>query len=454
MTSTVNHGALIAARIDRLPVSRLTVRARLVIGAVTFFDGFDQLLIAYALPALRSEYHLGAVATTFTITVGSVGMLLGALLTGRLADRFGRVPVVLWCLLLYSLSSLFAALAPGIEWLQAARFLQGIGIGGEVLVAATYISEIIGPRSRGRFVLVYELAFVAGLAAASLVSAWVVPVFGWRVLFAVGALPVLLAIALRTVPESPRWLAARGRHQEAEAVVDRFEASARRQFGPLPDPAAAPAPPVSAGDSASVLDLFRGRYLRRTVVVSVLWFVSFLVNYGLTSWLPTIYTSVFHLDVGTSLTYSMITTVAGFAGSILIAVSVDRVGRRAGLITGLSGGAVVLTAAALVAPATGLGVLLFVSTAAFFVFAVNLALNLYGPELYPTRSRAAGASIGGVFARLGVITGPIITGLAVGTGGGITPVFAVLAVASVLGALTVALYGVETARRPLETLSP
>ncbi|ONI83174.1 hypothetical protein ALI144C_16880 [Actinosynnema sp. ALI-1.44] len=452
MTGVDTRGALVAARIDRLPASRLTVRARLVIGAVTFFDGFDQLLIAYALPALRSQYNLDTAAITFTITVGSVGMLLGALLTGRLADRFGRVPVVACCLVLYSLSSLLAALAPSIEWLQAARFLQGIGIGGEVLVAATYISEIIGPKTRGRFVLVYELAFVAGLAMASLVSVWVVPAFGWRVLFVIGALPVFLAIALRTVPESPRWLAARGRHDEAEAVVSRFESVARKQFGAIPD--IVPPPTAETDSRASVLDLFRIRYLRRTVVVSVLWFVSFLVNYGLSSWLPTIYTSVFHLDVNTSLVYTMITTMAGLVGSVVVATTVDRFGRRTVLIVGTLGGAVVLGAAALVGPATGLGVMVFVATAAIFVFSVNLALNLYGPELYPTRSRAAGASIGGVFARLGVIVGPIITGLAVGADGGVAPVFGVLAVACAVGCFTVALFGVETARQTLETVSP
>lgn len=449
---TDDRGALIAARIDRLPVSRLAVRARVLIGAVTFFDGFDQLLIAYALPALRGQYRLDTATTTFTITVGSVGMLVGALLTGRLADRFGRVRIVAHCLLLYSLSSLLAALAPNIEWLQAARFLQGIGIGGEVLVAATYISEIIGARTRGRFVLVYELAFVAGLAAASLVSAWVVPSFGWRVLFAVGALPVFLVLGLRRIPESPRWLAARGRFDEAEAVVGRFESAAREQFGPLPG--VAPPSVVAVHGGTGVRDLFRGPYLRRTIVVSVLWFVAFLVNYGLTSWLPTIYTSVYHLDVHTSLLYSVVTTVSGLVGCVAIAVTVDRFGRRAGLVTGLLGAAAVLGAAALTAPETARGVMLFVSTAAIFVFAVNLALNLYGPELYPTRTRAAGASIGGVFARLGVIAGPIVTGFLVGTDGGIAAVFGALAVASVLGCATVALFGVETARRPLEVLSP
>jgi putative MFS transporter len=449
---TDTGSARIGARMDRLPVSRLAVRARLLIGAVTFFDGFDQLLIAYALPALRTQYRLDTAAITFTITVGSIGMLVGALLSGRLADRWGRVRVIKYSLVLYSLSSLLATLAPNVELLQASRFLQGIGIGGEVLVAATYISEIIGPTLRGRFVLVYELAFVGGLAAASLVSAWVVPSLGWRALFALGALPVLLTMGLRRVPESPRWLSARGRFDEAEVAVSRFEAAAREQFGPLPD--IAPQPPVTTTGGTGVRDLVRGPYLRRTVVVSVLWFVAFLVNYGMTSWLPTIYASVYHLDVRTSLVYSMVTTVAGLLGCVVIAVTVDRVGRRTGLTVGLLGGAVTLGVAALAAPATARGVLLFVSSAAVFVFAVNLALNLYGPELYPTRSRAAGASIGGVFARLGVIVGPIITGWAVGGHSGVASVFGVLAVASALGCVTVALFGVETARRPLEALSP
>ncbi|RJQ74434.1 MFS transporter [Pseudonocardiaceae bacterium YIM PH 21723] len=442
-TALVTHtSADIGARIDRLPVSRLAVRFRLLIGAVTFFDGFDQLLIAYALPALRAQYRLDTAAITLTITAGSVGMLIGALVTGRLADRHGRVRVITWCLLLYAVSSLLAAFAPGIGWLQLARFVQGIGIGGEVLVAATYISEIIGAPVRGRFVLVYELAFVAGLAAAAVVSTFVVPALGWRALFAVGALPVLLALSLRTVPESPRWLAARGRFREAETVMDRFETAAREQFGRLPSI------PRSAAPEAP------GRYLGRTVVVSVLWFVAFLVNYGLTSWLPTIYSGVYHLDVHTALVYSMITTVAGLAGCVVIALTVDRIGRRTGLAVGMLGSAVILGAAWLAAPADARGVMLFVSASAVFVFAVNLALNLYGPELYPTRVRASGASIGGVFARLGVIVGPIITGLVVGVTGGVASVFGVLAVASAVAGLTVAVFGIETARRPLEALSP
>lgn len=217
-------------------------------------------------------------------------------------------------------------------------------------------------------------------------STWVVPAFGWRALFLVGTVPILLVWGLRQVPESPRWLAARGRFDEAEAVVSRFEAVARKQFGALPE--VEPGSPVPEQERAGVRELLRGPYLRRTGVVSVLWFVAFLVNYGLTSWLPTIYRSTFHLGVGDSLAYSMVTTVAGLGGSIAIALTVDRLGRRAGITTGLLGGAVVLGGAALAAPAEAVGVLIFVSVAAIFVFAVNLALNLYGPELYPTRSRA------------------------------------------------------------------
>ncbi len=454
ITHEDERGWLTGARMDRLPVSRLAVRARLLIGAVTFFDGFDQLLIAYALPALRTQYRLDTAATTVIITVGSVGMLLGAVVTGRLADRFGRVKVVTWCLVLYSLTSLLAAFAPGIGWLQAARFLQGIGIGGEVLVAASYISEIIGARRRGRFVLIYELAFVGGLAVAALGSAWVVPQFGWRALFAAGALPVLIAIGLRRVPESPRWLAARGRFDEADAVVSQFEAAAREQFGTLPAVAEPRPEPVASTGGANARGLLRGQYLCRTVVVSVLWFVAFLVSYALSSWLPTIYATVYHLPVGTSLVYSTVTTVAGLAGCVVLALTVDRFGRRPGLAVGLLGAAMVLGVAAVAEPDTALGVMLFVSTAAIFVYAVNLVLNLYGPELYPTRSRAAGASIGGLFARLGVIAGPIVTATLVGTNGGIAPVFGVLAVVSAVGCLTVALFGTETARRSLEDLSP
>ncbi|MEU9025738.1 MFS transporter [Actinomadura sp. NPDC048394] len=445
--------ASIAARLERLPTSRWHVKVRTFIGVVTFFEAFDQLLIASAMPVLIKQWGLGTGQVTFAITSGSVGMLLGALAAGWLADKVGRVRMVMLGVLVTGLSSLAIVFAPGFAWLVALRFVQGLGIGGEVPVGATYVSEITKARHRGRFVLLYELVFPAGLLMATLVAAWVIPHWGWRAMFAIGAVPALIMVVLqRRVPESPRWLAAKGRLAEADAVLTGIETEISRTKGPLP----APAPGDAAGGPeprGTLADLFRGIYLRRTVVVSALWFFGYFVNYGITAWLPALYVKVFHLDLDTALRYNLITNAVGFLGCLVVALTIDRIGRRPALAFGLAGSAAALGTLAVLGASSGSQVMLWASLAAFFVFATNVTLYLYTPELFPTRSRALGCSTGGVFNRLGVILGPIVVGRIIDHGGSNATVFGVLGAVALIGALT-ALLATETRGKTLEQLSP
>ncbi|MFB4319491.1 MFS transporter [Actinomadura sp. 21ATH] len=450
--------ASIAARLERLPTSRWHLKVRTLIGAVTFFEAFDQLLVASAMPLLIKEWGLSTGQVTLAITAGSVGMLLGALVSGWLADRVGRVRMVALGVLLTGLSSLAIAFAPSFLWLVVLRFVQGLGIGGEVPVAATYVSEIAKAKHRGRFVLLYELVFPAGLFTATVVAAWVVPNWGWRALFVIGGVPALaIAFMQRGVPESPRWLASKGRLAEADRVLTGIETAVSRTRGTLPEPAATPAAAPAAEGAATprttVRDLLTGVYLRRTTVVSALWFFGYFVNYGITAWLPTLYTKVFHVPLDTALHYNLWTNAAGFLGCLTVALLVDKVGRRIALAFGLAGAAAALMTLAALGAVSGGQVAVWASVAAFFVFATNVALYLYTPELYPTRSRALGCSMGGVFNRLGVIIGPIVVGNMVGAGAGAATVFAVLGAVALAGALS-ALFAVETRGRTLEQLSP
>ncbi|MFD5121811.1 MFS transporter [Streptomyces sp. NPDC058385] len=441
----------IAARLERLPQSRWHVKVRFLIGAVTFFEAFDQLLAASALPVLIKDWHLTTGQATFAVTTGSVGMLLGALVAGWLGDRIGRVRTVALGVAVTALGSLAVAFSNGIELFSLFRFVQGLGIGGVVPVAATYINEIARSDKRGRFVLIYEMIFPAGLAAATLVAVWVVPNLGWRAMFVIGALPVLLAAALpKYVAESPRWLLSQGRAEEAEQAIARIEAEVAAATGePLPQPAADRVEETSRG---RLRELFTGRYLRRTTVVSGLWFVAYYVNHGISTWLPSLYTKNFGLDLTTALVYTLLSNVTGLLGTLCVALVIDRVGRRPALVAALGGTTFTLATLALVGVTSGSQVAIFASCTTFFVYAINAGLYLYSPELYPTRNRAKGAAFGGLWNRLGVILGPITVGAIIGGGGSLTIVFAQLAAVAAVGAV-IALFAVETKGKTLEELN-
>ncbi|HEV2714170.1 MAG TPA: MFS transporter, partial [Terriglobales bacterium] len=210
----------IVARIERLPISGWHVKARVIIGVATFFDAFDALAIAFVLPVLVPLWKLTSPQVGFMISVGYVGQLFGALLFSWLAQRFGRVRAMVWSVLLFSVMSIGCAFAWDYQSLIVFRTLQGFGLGGEVPIAAVYISEITRAKGRGRFVLLYELVFPIGLVGAALLGSWVVPNLGWHYKFLVGAAPAILALFMqRLLPESPRWLAVRGRDNEAEASM-------------------------------------------------------------------------------------------------------------------------------------------------------------------------------------------------------------------------------------------
>src|SRR5262247_1169338 len=228
----------VVARIERLPLSAWQIKARIIVGTATFFDAFDALAIAAVLPAIVPLWKLTPPQIGLIISAGFAGQLVGALLFGWVSERYGRMTAMVWSITVFAVMSLVCAFAWDFSSLLAFRAIQGIGLGGEVPVAAAYISELTRAQGRGRFVLLYELVFPIGLVGASLTGVWIVPHLGWEYMFLLGAIPAILTLFLRRLcPQSPRWLANRGRHDEADAALARMERETERATGrPLSPP--------------------------------------------------------------------------------------------------------------------------------------------------------------------------------------------------------------------------
>ena len=439
------------ARIERLPTSWWQVKARIIVGTATFFDAFDALAIASVLPVVAPLWKLTQPQTGFLISAGFLGQLVGALLFGWLAEHHGRMTAMIWSIALFSMMSLVCAFAFDYWSLLVLRAIQGIGLGGEVPVAAVFISELAKAKGRGRFVLLYELVFPIGLVAASLVGLWVVPRLGWQYMFAIGALPGLLALLLRRLlPESPRWLAVRGRHSEAEAAMAYIESETLKATGePLP-----PVKPVvsTLEKPASLADLFGPLYMRRTLVVWVMWFCAYCVNYGLAIWLPTVYRTVFKLPLEQSLKYGLITQAVGLLGTLICALIIDHVGRRLWFAWSFAAAAVALAALAVYQAPTAEQVLTCMTIAYFFISSVNIGVYLYTPELYPTRVRALAVGTATAWLRFASIIGPTVVGTMIASG--LPAVFLTFAAVAGIAAAITGLFAVETKGHVLEEASP
>lgn len=445
--------AELVARLERLPVTRRLSLIRIIIGSATFFDAYTVLAIAFAMPQLVTEWHLSAGETGMILSAGYVGQIFGALFFGHLAERIGRLPVLLITILLFVSMDIGCLFAWGAWSMIVLRFLQGIGTGGEVPVASAYINEFIGAKKRGRFFLLYEVIFPVGLMFAGIAGYFLVPVFGWKAMFIVGLIPAVLTIPMRALmPESPRWLASTGRVKKADAVVSMLENEALKAGATLSEPVVRPVDPKATARS-DWRELFKGIYRKRTFTIWFLWICVYMVNNGLITWLPTLYKQAFNLPLQTSLAYGWVTSAVGVIASILCALLIDRVGRRRWYSVAFLASTVPLVILTALGAISATQVVVFASVAYAILQTISFSLYLYSAELYPTRLRAIGTGFGSAWLRAGSAIGPLLVGWIVDNYG-VSVVFTVFAAVTLIGGLITIFFATETKGRVLEELSP
>jgi putative MFS transporter len=453
-SSAESRAAALVARLERIPFSRWHLRVRVIVGSATFFDAFDALSLAFVLPVLVREWHLTTAQIGWLIAGGYLGQFVGALVFGSLAERHGRVRSIAGATALMSIMSLACMWSTGFWSLLALRVVQGIGVGGEMPVAAVYINELSKARGRGRFFLLYEMIFPIGLMATGQIGALLVPTLGWPVMFLIGGVPgLVIALLLVRLRESPRWLIGKGRLDEAERVIAEIEATTpvdRETPAPVPKPMAAGAAPVAG--RGGWLELLSPFYRRRTLVVWVLWASAYLVTNGLNNWMPTLYNRVYGLSLPQALRAATMTNVAQVVILLGCAFVVDRVGRRRWTMASFAIGAVLLAWLGFFASHAVGAVIALVTLGYGVVGSVNAVLYLYTPEIYPTRMRAIGTGAATCWLRLASAAGPLLVGHMVESRGP-AGVFLMFAAAAAIGMFAATLM-LETRNRRLEEIAP
>jgi MFS transporter, putative metabolite:H+ symporter len=435
------------ARLENAPFTRWHAKARIIVGSATFFDAFNALALAFALPVLIRLWHITPAESGLLISASYVGQLGGALFFSWLAEKYGRIPSAAAATALMSIMSLGCAVAGSFPALFAYRLIQGIGVGGEMPVAAAYISELSKARGRGRFFMLYEMIFPIGLMATSQTGAWVVPAWGWQAMFLIGGIPgLIITWLLLRLPESPRWLISQGRFSQAEFIIKQIEASSD-----VPAAGAGPASTPFQPERGRWRDVLAPPFRSRTLVVWVIWATAYFVTNSLNNWMPSLYNTVYHLGLQQSLRAASMTNVAQVAVLLVCAFCIDRVGRKTWTAAAFVVGGIGLAALAISGAQSVTSVMVLATASYGIIGSVNAVLYLYTPEIYPTRIRAIGTGLATSWLRLASAVGPAIVGVMVAAEG-IGSVFIMFALTSIVGACA-ALGMIETRARRLEDIA-
>ncbi|GEK79482.1 MFS transporter [Agrococcus baldri] len=433
-------GATRSERLDRLPFTRKHGRLLGTAGIGWALDAMDVGLISFVIAALAQQWQLTSIETSWIASIGFVGMAIGATVGGLLADRIGRRSVFALTLLVYGIATGASALVGSLAALLVLRFVVGLGLGAELPVASTLISEFAPKRIRGRVVVWLEAFWAVGWIAAAVIGTFVVGASddGWRRGLAIGMAPAIFSIVVRWgMPESVRYLLAKGRVDEAEATVREFE---RAAGVPAPTPpqqaedegADASARPASAPTaSESRVSIWSAALRRRTIALWTVWFCINFSYYGAFIWIPSLLVAQ-GFDLVRSFEFTLIITVAQLPGYAVAAFLIEKWGRRPTLTVFLIGSA---CAAAWYGTASTEALIIAAGcTLSFFNLGAWGALYAIGPELYPTNVRGTGTGAAAGFGRIASILAPLAVPFLIAGGGSIL-LFGVFAAAFAIAAI-------------------
>ena len=402
----MGHAVNAGARLDRLPISAFHYRIFGLVGAGMFFDGYDLYIAGGVLAsAIQSKFSTLPQNLQF-ISLTFVGMTLGALITGFVGDKFGRRFTYQINLLIFGLAALAAAFAQDMNQLIACRFVQGLGLGAEIVVGYSTLTEFVPPKTRGRWLSMMAFLVVAGFPATALLGYLIIPAWGWRPMFVIAGVGSLIVWYLRkNLPESPRWLESQGRTAEAEALMQGIEKESAGG-GSLP-PVVVPAPV----EQVTASDMLRPPLLQRLIVGSWVLITINTLIFGFVIFLPQFFLRQ-GLTIASSLAYTLVLSVGSLVGCVLGAYLSDAIGRRGSII----GASIVTIVSGYIYARFDAGsdpaIVLSVGFVLIVAIYVQTAIlfGVYTPELFPTEIRLRANGICNTLGRGATVVSPFIVG--------------------------------------------
>ncbi|CAI8713423.1 MULTISPECIES: MFS transporter [Bacillus] len=384
-----------------------------IAGLGWLFDAMDVGMLSFVIVALQKEWGISSQEMGWIGSINSIGMAVGALLFGILADKLGRKSVFIMTLLLFSIGSGLTALTTTLAMFLILRFLIGMGLGGELPVASTLVSESVEAHERGRIVVLLESFWAVGWLIAALISYFVIPKYGWQVAMVLSAIPALYALYLRwNLPDSPQF----EKVENKQSVITNIKA------------------------------VWSGEYRKATIMLWILWFCVVFSYYGMFLWLPSVMV-LKGFSLIKSFQYVLIMTLAQLPGYFTAAWFIERLGRKFVLVTYLIGtacSAYVFGVAESLTTLVIAGMLL-----SFFNLGAWGALYAYTPEQYPTVIRGTGAGMAAAFGRIGGILGPLLVGYLVASQASLSLIFTIFCGSILIGVLAVVMLGQETKQQEL-----
>ena len=421
------------ALIDVAPIGKMQWRVIICCFLVVMMDGFDTAAIGFIAPAIRDHWQLTAGDLAPLFGAGLLGLTAGALLCGPLSDRLGRKRVIEWCVALFGLFSLLSAFSPNLEALIILRFLTGLGLGGAMPNTITMTSEYLPARRRGALVTLMFCGFTLGSALGGIVSAQLVAVIGWHgILVLGGVLPIVLFFALLAVlPESPRWLV---RRQRPQAEIRRTVSA---MTGERYDDAEFWLDEPAATQKGSISQLFAGRQLTITLMLWVVFFMSLLIIYLLSSWMPTLLNHR-GIDLQHASWVTAAFQVGGTLGALMLGVLMDKFNPFWVLAVSYALGAVCIVMIGLSENGLWMMALAIFGTG-IGISGSQVGLNALTATLYPTQSRATGVSWSNAIGRCGSIVGSVSGGVMMAMNFSFDTLFFVIAVPAAISAVVLTL---------------